>query len=101
MFKAEHYDPQSWAKLFKDAGAQYVIPVFEHHDGFQMYDSGLSDWTAVKMGPKRDLIGDLAKAVRAEGLHPGASSHRIEHDWFMDGGRNMPSDANNPKYAGF
>jgi alpha-L-fucosidase len=101
MFKAEHYDPQSWAKLFKDAGAQYVVPVFEHHDGFQMYDSGLSDWTAVKMGPKRDLIGDLAKAVRAEGLHLGASSHRIEHDWFMDGGRNMPSDVNNPKYADF
>jgi alpha-L-fucosidase len=85
-FKAEHYDPQSWAKLFKDAGALYVVPVFEHHDGFQMYDSGLSDWTAVKMGPKRDLIGDLAKAVRAEGLHLGASSHRIEHDWFMDVG---------------
>jgi alpha-L-fucosidase len=101
MFKAEHYDPQSWAKLFKDAGALYVVPVFEHHDGFQMYDSGLSDWTAVKMGPKRDLIGDLAKAVRAEGLHLGASSHRIEHDWFMDGGRNMPSDVNNPKYADF
>lgn len=37
MFKAEHYDPQAWAQLFKDAGAQYVVPVFEHHDGFQMY----------------------------------------------------------------
>src|SRR5579871_5608594 len=69
MFKAEHYDPQAWAKLFKDSGAKYVVPVFEHHDGFAMYDSDLSDWTAAKMGPKRDLVGDLAKAVRAEGLH--------------------------------
>jgi alpha-L-fucosidase len=99
MFKAEHYDPQAWAELFKEAGAKYVVPVFEHHDGFQMYDSNLSDWTAAKMGPKRDLVGDLAKAVRAEGLHLGASSHRIEHDWFMDGGRQMPSDVNDPKYA--
>lgn len=101
QFKAEHYDPESWARLFKDAGARYVVPVFEHHDGFQMYDSGLSDWTAAKMGPKRDLVGDLAKAVRAEGLHLGASSHRIEHDWFMDGGRNLSSDVNDPRYADF
>jgi alpha-L-fucosidase len=101
MFKAEHYDPEAWAQLFKEAGAKYVVPVFEHHDGFQMYDSSLSDWTAAKMGPKRDLAGDLAKAVRAEGLHLGASSHRIEHDWFMDGGREIPSDVNDPKYASF
>ena len=101
MFKAEHYDPEAWAQLFKEAGAKYVVPVFEHHDGFQMYDSGLSDWTARKMGPKRDLAGDLAKAVRAEGLHIGASSHRVEHDWFMDGGREIDSDVNDPKYASF
>jgi alpha-L-fucosidase len=101
MFKAEHYDPQAWAKLFKDAGARYVVPVFEHHDGFAMYDSGLSDWTAVKMGPHRDLWGDLAKAVRAEGLHLGASSHRVEHDWFLEHGRLEPSDVNDPKYAAF
>ena len=99
MFKAEHYDPQAWAALFKEAGAKYVVPVFEHHDGFQMYDSDLSDWTAVKMGPRRDVVGDLAKAVRAQGLHLGASSHRIEHDWFMEGGRTIPSDVNDPKYA--
>lgn len=98
-FKAEHYDPVAWARLFKASGAKYVVPVFEHHDGFQMYDSDLSDWTAVKMGPKRDLVGDLGKAVRAEGLHLGASSHRIEHDWFMNGGREQPSDVNDPKNA--
>src|SRR3954469_15702058 len=100
-FKAEKFDPGAWARLFKEAGAKYVIPVFEHHDGFSMYDSGLSDWTAVKMGPHRDLAGDLAKAVRAEGLHLGASSHRIEHDWFMDGGREIASDVNDPNYASF
>jgi alpha-L-fucosidase len=99
MFKAQHYDPQAWARLFKESGARYVIPVFEHHDGFQMYDSNLSDWTAVKMGPHRDLMGDLEKEVRAQGLHFGASSHRIEHDWFMDPGRAVPSDVNDPQNA--
>jgi alpha-L-fucosidase len=101
MFTAAKYDPQAWAQLFKDAGAKYVVPVFEHHDGFAMYDSGLSDWTAAKMGPKRDLVGELAKAVRAEGLHLGASSHRVEHDWFLEGGRRQPADLNDPKYAAF
>jgi len=100
-FKAEHFDPQAWAKLFKASGARYVVPVFEHHDGFAMYDSELSDWTAKKMGPHRDVVGDLAEAVRAEGLHLGASSHRIEHDWFMDGGRKQDADVNDPAYAAF
>jgi alpha-L-fucosidase len=53
------------------------------------------------MGPHRDLMGDLAMAVRAEGLHLGASSHRIEHNFFLGVGRKIPSDVNDPKYADF
>jgi len=101
MFKAERFDPAAWARLFKDAGAKYVVPVAEHHDGFAMYDSSLSDWTAAKMGPRRDVIGELAKAVRAEGLHFGTSSHRVEHDFFLEVGRSIPSDINDSKYAAF
>jgi alpha-L-fucosidase len=101
MFKAAKFDPAAWAHLFKESGAKYVVPVFEHHDGFAMYDSGLSDWTVAKMGPHRDTGGELAKAVRAEGLHFGASSHRIEHNFFLGVGRTFDSDINDPKYAGF
>ena len=61
--------------------------------------NGLSDWTAVKMGPHRDLVGDLAKAVRGEGLHLGASSHRVEHDFFFGMGRTFQSDVNDPQNA--
>ncbi|HUX43861.1 MAG TPA: alpha-L-fucosidase [Terracidiphilus sp.] len=99
LFKAQNFDPAAWAKLFKDSGARYVIPVAEHHDGFSMYDSGLSDWTVVKMGPKRDTLAELEKAVRADGLHFGLSSHRAEHDFFFAGGRAIRSDVNDPKYA--
>jgi alpha-L-fucosidase len=53
------------------------------------------------MGPHRDLAGDLAKAVRAEGLHLGASSHRVEHDWFLELGRKQDADLNDPQYAAF
>jgi alpha-L-fucosidase len=100
LFTAEKWDPADWARLFKAAGARYVIPVAEHHDGFAMYDSALSDWSAAKMGPRRDLIGELSHAVRAEGLHFGTSFHRAEHDWFFDGGRTFRSDVNDPRYAG-
>jgi alpha-L-fucosidase len=101
LFKAERFDPAAWARLFREAGAKYVVPVAEHHDGFAMYDSGLSDWTATKMGPHRDVIGELSKAVRAEGLHFGASSHRVEHNFFLGVGRQITSDINDPKYAAF
>ncbi len=101
MFKAEHYDPAAWADLFKRAGAKYVVPVAEHHDGFAMYDSGLSDWTAAKMGPHRDVIGDLGKAIRAAGLHFGVSSHRVEHNFFLGVGREINADVNDPQYAQF
>ncbi|HEY4677749.1 MAG TPA: alpha-L-fucosidase, partial [Candidatus Angelobacter sp.] len=98
-FKAENFDPAAWAELFKKAGAKYVVPVAEHHDGFAMYDSGLSDWTVAKMGPHRDTTGELAKAVRAAGLHFGLSSHRVEHNFFLGPGRKIPSDINDPQYA--
>ena len=99
MFKAEHFDPAAWAELFKKAGAKYVVPVAEHHDGFAMYESGLSDWTVAKMGPHRDTTGELAKAVRAAGLHFGVSSHRVEHNFFLGPGRAISSDVNDPQYA--
>jgi alpha-L-fucosidase len=100
MFTAEQYDPDHWADVFARAGARFVVPVAEHHDGFAMYDCGLSEWCATKMGPKRDLIGDLAAAVREKGLVFGLSSHRAEHWWFFDGGMQFDSDVQDPRYAG-
>ena len=101
MFKAEAYDPDAWAELFREAGAKFVVPVAEHHDGFAMYNTALSKWCAAKMGPKRDLIGDLAKAVREKGMVFGLSSHRAEHWWFMNGGMTFDSDVQDPEYADF
>jgi alpha-L-fucosidase len=101
LFKAEKFDPRAWAELFRKSGAKYVIPVAEHHDGFAMYNSDLSDWCAAKMGPHRDVVGELEKAVRAEGLHFGASTHRAEHYFFLNGGREFDSDVRNPEFAAF
>jgi alpha-L-fucosidase len=100
-FTAEKFDASAWAELFRKAGAKYVVPVAEHHDGFPMYDSGLTEWSAAKKGPKRDVVGELAKAVRANGLHFGASSHRAEHYFFFNGGRVFDSDLRDARYASF
>jgi len=101
MFKAEKFDPDDWAELFVKAGAKYVIPTAEHHDGFALYDSDLTIWCAGKMGPKRDLIGDLAKAVRARGMKFGVSNHRMEHWSFMYPAEGTPTDQFDPRYADF
>ncbi|MAG12987.1 MAG: alpha-L-fucosidase [Spirochaetales bacterium] len=100
QFKAERFDADEWADIFKNAGARFVVPVAEHHDGFAMYDCSFSDWCAAKMGPKRDVIGELAKAVRQQWMVFGLSSHRAEHWWFMDGGMQFESDVRDGKYAG-
>jgi alpha-L-fucosidase len=100
-FKAAKYDPKAWADLFRAAGAKYVIPVAEHHDGFAMYNSDLSDWCAAKMGPHRDVVGDLGQAVRAAGLHFGVSTHRAEHYFFLNTGREFDSDVRDPQFAAF
>ncbi|MGA2328972.1 MAG: alpha-L-fucosidase [Bryobacteraceae bacterium] len=99
-FRAEKFDPEAWAALFKKAGARFVMPVAEHHDGFPLYDCSFTDWSAVKMGPRRDLIGALAASVRKRGMVFAASSHRAEHWWFFDGGKAFDSDVRDPRYAG-
>lgn len=101
LFQAEKYDPDAWATLFKNAGAKYVVPVGEHHDGFAMWDSRLTRWCAGKMGPKRDLIGDLARAVRKQGLIFGVSSHRMEHHTFMYPTAKVKTDLFDPANADF
>lgn len=101
MFKAEKFDPQEWAKLFKEAGAKYVVPVAEHHDGFAMYKTSLSRWNAYDMGPRRDIVGELAQAIRKEGMIFGVSSHRAEHWFYFYNGRLCESDVNDPDFQDF
>jgi alpha-L-fucosidase len=92
LFKAQSFNPNAWVDLFVQAGARYVVPVGEHCDGFAMYDSDITPWNAVRMGPHRDVVGELEAATRARGLHFGVSSHTAEHWWWYGRGRSFPSD---------
>ena len=100
MFQAERFVADEWAQLFLDAGARYVVPVSEHHDGFQMYKSDLSEWNACEKGPHRDVLGEIKAACEAKGLNFCTSSHRVEHWFFMGHGREFDSDIKEPMKPG-
>lgn len=101
MFKAENFSADEWASLFLKAGAKYVVPVAEHHDGFAMYQTNLNRWNAANMGPCRNVIGELKEAFETNGLVFCASSHRAEHYFFMNMGRTFDCDVNEPAYEDF
>jgi alpha-L-fucosidase len=108
-FTAAKFDPDAWAELFKRSGAKFVIPTAQHHDGFALWASdGAAPWNAGVMGPKRDLIGDLCKAVRARGLKFGVSNHGIENFQFVNPSKEVAAllqaahaDVYDPKYQDF
>ncbi|HBH95502.1 MAG TPA: alpha-L-fucosidase [Ruminococcaceae bacterium] len=100
MFGAEKFCPHEWAELFQAAGAKYAVPVAEHHDGFQMYKSEISHWNAYEKGPCRDVLGELKTACESKGIVTGASSHRAEHWFFLDGGKSFDSDIKEPLRRG-
>ncbi len=92
MFKGENFDAAKWIELFKNAGAKFVVPVAEHHDGFAMYETEFNRWNAKEMGPKRDIIGELKAECEKQGLTFCASNHRAEHYFFMGIGTSFDSD---------
>jgi len=65
------WDPGAWAEAFADAGARYVVLVAKHHDGFCLWPSGIANPHQAGWTTERDIVGELAAAVRARGLRFG------------------------------
>lgn len=108
LFTQDKFDSDAWAKLFKNSGARFVIPTAQHHDNFALWDSDVTPFNAKKMGPKRDLIGELAKAVRKQNLKFGVSNHGIENFQFINPPAELAekmkaaqADLYDPKWADF
>jgi len=82
-FTAEKFDADAWAELFRDAGAKFAGPVAIHHDNFAMWDSKVNPWNAGAMGPKRDITGELEKAIKGQGLKFLTTFHHGYNWWFF------------------
>ncbi|AUP77709.1 alpha-L-fucosidase [Flavivirga eckloniae] len=75
MFKAEQFDADNWASLFKDAGAKFAGPVAQHHDGFAMWGSKVNPWNSKDMGPKKDITKELFQALGKKNIKTIATFH--------------------------
>lgn len=86
QFTAHHFDAARWADLFARAGARYIVPTSKHHDGFALWPSAEASrtwgrpWNSAEIGPRRDLMGELAEATRARGLKFGI--YFSLYEWF-------------------
>lgn len=83
QFTAELFNATEWAQLFASSGARYVVLTSKHHDGFALWPSHYAfGWNAVDVGPHRDVVGELAAAVRQ---HPAGMRFGLYHslmEWY-------------------
>ncbi len=98
-FSAENFDAEEWADLFAKSGAKFAGPVAEHHDGFAMWDTKYSEWNAAKMGPKRDIVGELEKAIKAKGLKFVTAFHHSAN-WYFFPTWDKTKDCSKPENSG-
>ena len=79
-WKAERWDPDALIKLYKSVGAQFFFTLGQHHDNFDLWDSPYQEWNSVRIGPKRDIVGEWARACKKYKLPLGVSIHGA-HAW--------------------
>ncbi len=112
QWKGENFNAKEWVDIFESAGAKFIGSIAEHHDGFSMWDSKSNEFNSVDMGPKIDVVAEIAKETRKRNMKFMATFHhgfnqmffpknKAEYDgpitchtWF-DETNNVPKD---PKY---
>ncbi len=98
MFTAPKFDANQWAEMFKQAGAKFAGPVAIHHDNFAMWNSKVTKWNSVNMGPHKDIVGELEKAIKSRGMHFMTSFHHsFTWDYYVPA---FDYDARDTAYAG-
>ena len=85
-FTAELFDAKQWADLFARAGVKYVVPTSKHHEGYALWPSADASrtwgrpWNSLEIGPRRDVLGELATATRSAGMKFGF--YYSLYEWF-------------------
>jgi alpha-L-fucosidase len=91
------FDPAALTKLYKEAGARFLLIQGVHHDNYDMWNSKYQPWnsTSPKLGAHRDFVGEWSKAIKKEGLHFGITFHHEYNWWWWQ--TSFGSDAKGPK----
>ena len=107
-WEADKFDAKHWVKLFKDAGARYIITMAVHCDNFDMWNSKYQPrWNSTNYGPKRDVAGDIRKEALKAGLRWGVTTHASRaYSWVQTNKgadttgsmKGVPYDGNDPEY---
>lgn len=110
LWKGEKFDADRLVKLFKQAGAKYVVSMANHHENYDLWNSKHHKWNSVNMGPKKDIVGLWRKATLKHGLRFGVTTHLARaYSWFQvshgadkkGSHKGVPYDGNDPKYEDF
>lgn len=106
LWKAERWDPEKLMALYKKTGAKYFVSMGTHHDNFFLWNSRIHRWNAVKMGPRKDVVGLWQKAAKEQGMKFGVSEHLgASYTWFRTSHgtdshgpmKGVPYDGNDPQ----
>uniref|UniRef100_A0A1A8D2N1 Alpha-L-fucosidase n=1 Tax=Nothobranchius kadleci TaxID=1051664 RepID=A0A1A8D2N1_NOTKA len=82
QFTAEFFNAKEWTDIFASSGAKYIVLTTKHHEGFTLWGSKNSwNWNAVDVGPKRDLVDEVATALRENGSLRLGLYHSL-FEWF-------------------
>ncbi len=98
QFTAERFDPEEWVEIFRDAGARFVGPTAQLHDGFAMWNSRINRWNCAAMGPRRDVLGEFAAAARGAGLKVVTTFHHAFQWFFYQLARGQGLDLDDPRF---
>jgi alpha-L-fucosidase len=67
----EQWNPEVWAEQFKSSGARHVVFVAKHADGYCLWPTGIPNPHRPGWHCRRDVVGELAEAVRGAGMRFG------------------------------
>jgi alpha-L-fucosidase len=107
LWKGKNFDADRLVRLFKRAGAKYIVPMAMHHDNFDLWNSKHHRWNSVNMGPKKDIIAMWRKAALRHGLRFGVTTHLARsYSWFQTSHgadkegpyKGVPYDGRDPNY---
>ncbi len=93
IFAPQRFDPRAWTELARRTGFRSIVLTAKHHDGFCLWPTATTKHS-IASSPWRDgqadVVGELAKACRSDGLGLGL--------YLSPWDRHDPSYGDSPRY---